>query len=214
MSEPQALRKPDSQAQFTWHQRGGWGQWVAETPLCDRTGLYLWSQWLQASLYLSEVMDVNKGKWFLLGVNFSVSCSVLSNSLQPHGLQPTRLLGPWNSPGKNTGIGCHSLLQGIFPTQGMNPGLLHCRWILYHLRHQGSLDINLSLRKKTNGSGIWSFFHLLQKRPGLGHLDHARGLPNHPPESPLCQRGRENGCLKCKPHGLLLRVSEGPIFPG
>ena len=42
------------------------------------------------------------------------------------------------SPGKNTGVGCHNLLQGIFPTRGSNPGLLHCRWILYHLRHQGS----------------------------------------------------------------------------
>jgi len=42
------------------------------------------------------------------------------------------------SPGKNTGVSCHALLQGIFPNQGSNPGLLHCRWILYHLRHWGS----------------------------------------------------------------------------
>ena len=40
--------------------------------------------------------------------------------------------------GKKTGAGCHALIQGIFPTQGSNPGLLHCRWILYHLSHQGS----------------------------------------------------------------------------
>ena len=40
-------------------------------------------------------------------------------------------------PGKNTGAGRHSLLQGIFPIQGLNPGLLHCRWILYHLSHHG-----------------------------------------------------------------------------
>ena len=40
-----------------------------------------------------------------------------------------------DSPGKNTRVGCHALLQGIFPTQGSNPGLLHCRWILYHLSH-------------------------------------------------------------------------------
>ena len=46
----------------------------------------------------------------------SVSCSVVSNSLQPHGLQPTRLLCPWNSPGKNTGVGSYSLLQGIILT--------------------------------------------------------------------------------------------------
>ena len=43
-----------------------------------------------------------------------------------------------DSPGKNTGVGCHALLQGIFPTQGSNPCLLYCRWILYHLSHQGS----------------------------------------------------------------------------
>ena len=50
----------------------------------------------------------------------------------PHDLQSARLLGPWDSPGKNTGVGCHFLLQGIFPTQGLNPSLRHCRWILYH----------------------------------------------------------------------------------
>ena len=45
---------------------------------------------------------------------------------------------PWDSPGKNTGMGCHFLLQGILPTQGSNPGLPHCRKMLYHLSHQGS----------------------------------------------------------------------------
>ena len=49
-----------------------------------------------------------------------------------------RLLCLWNSPGQNTGVGSHFLLQGIFPIQGLNPGLLHCRQILYHLSHQGS----------------------------------------------------------------------------
>ena len=43
-----------------------------------------------------------------------------------------------DSPGKNTRVGCHAPLQGIFSTQGSNPGLLHFRWILYHLSHQGS----------------------------------------------------------------------------
>ena len=62
----------------------------------------------------------------------------MSDSLRPHGLQPTRVLCPWDSPGKNTGVGCHFLLQGIFPTQGSNPGLLPCGQTLYHLSHQGS----------------------------------------------------------------------------
>ena len=68
----------------------------------------------------------------------------MSDSLRPHGLQPTRLFCPWDSPSKNTGLGCHSLLQGIFltegsnPTQGLNLGLLHCRRILYRLSHRES----------------------------------------------------------------------------
>ena len=67
--------------------------------------------------------------------------SVVSNSLWPYELQPTRFLCPWDSPGKNTGLGCYFLLQGIFPTQGSCPYLLclwHCRWILYRLSHLGS----------------------------------------------------------------------------
>ena len=57
----------------------------------------------------------------------------MSDSLQPHGLY-----SPWNSPGHNTGVGSLSLLQGIFPTQVSNPGLSHCRRILYQLSHKGS----------------------------------------------------------------------------
>ena len=57
----------------------------------------------------------------------------MSDSLWPHGLH-----SPWNPPGQDTGVGSLSLLQGILPTQGLNPGLLHCRWILYQLSHQGS----------------------------------------------------------------------------
>ena len=64
-----------------------------------------------------------------------VSPSVMSNSLWPHGLYPARLLCPRNFPGKNTGVDCHLLLQRIFPTQGLNLGLLHCRWCPYHLSH-------------------------------------------------------------------------------
>ena len=61
------------------------------------------------------------------------SHSVMSNSLWPHGLY-----SPWNSPGQNTGVDSCSLLQGIYPTQESNWGLLHCRRILYQLSYQGS----------------------------------------------------------------------------
>ena len=63
----------------------------------------------------------------------SVSCSVVLDSLQLYRHSPARLLCPWNSPGKNAEVGSHSLLQGIFLTQGLNQGLLHCRQILYQL---------------------------------------------------------------------------------
>ena len=67
-----------------------------------------------------------------------LSHSVVSDSLQPHGLQPAKLLCPWDSPGTNIGVGSLSLPQGIFPTQGSNPGLPHCRWILCRLNPQGT----------------------------------------------------------------------------
>ena len=80
--------------------------------------------------------------------------SVVSNSLRPHGLQPTRFLCPWNSPGKNPGLGCHSLLQGIFPTQGSNLGLPHCRQIFfYHLSHQGNTNnVEFSIKYRDEDS--------------------------------------------------------------
>ena len=70
---------------------------------------------------------------FQLKSKVSESCSVASDSLWPH-----ELYSPWNSPGQNTGVGGLSLLQGIFPVQGLNPDLLFCRQIFYHLSHYGS----------------------------------------------------------------------------
>ena len=62
----------------------------------------------------------------------------MSDSLQPYGLYDLRLYSPWNSLDQNPGVDSLSLLQGIFPTQGPNLGLLNCRWILYQLSHKGS----------------------------------------------------------------------------
>jgi len=64
----------------------------------------------------------------------------MSDSLRPHGLDSS-----WNSPGKNTGVGSPSLLQEIFPTQGSNPGLLHCTWILYQLGYKAMKEDEISL---------------------------------------------------------------------
>ena len=71
-----------------------------------------------------------------------VSRSVVPDSATP-GLWPTRLLCPRDSPGKKTGVGSHSLLQGTFLTQGSKPSLLHCRQMLYHLSHQGNHGITI-----------------------------------------------------------------------
>ena len=92
---------------------------------------------------------------FEIAVNFhseycsgSESCSVMLNSLGLH-----ELYSPWNSPGQNSGVVSLSLLQGIFPTQGSNPDLPHCRQILYCLSHQGSPK---KYWKSLSGVVIWS----------------------------------------------------------
>ena len=69
-------------------------------------------------------------EWRRCGIHTMEFCcapSVVSDTLQSYGLP-----SPWDFPGKNTAVGCHCLFQGIFPTQGSNQRLLHCRWILYH----------------------------------------------------------------------------------
>ena len=85
---------------------------------------------------LTEAEDIKK-RWEeyteLYKKDLKVKITVVSNSLWPHGLY-----SPWNSPDQNTGVGSLSLLQGIFATQESNPGLLHCRRILYQLSQKGS----------------------------------------------------------------------------
>ena len=95
-------------------------------------------------------------------VKWSESHSVMFNSLQPHGLY-----SPWNSPGQNTGVGGHSLLQGNLPKPGIKPRfpwVLHYRWILYHLSHKGSSVANkhhIKYDKSPNGKYQHSFYFFL-----------------------------------------------------
>ena len=77
----------------------------------------------------------------------------MSDSLWPCGLY-----SPWNSPGQNTGVGSLSLLQGIFPTQGSNPGLLHCGQILYQLSHATREAAEPQGKPKNTGAGSLSLF--------------------------------------------------------
>ena len=81
--------------------------------------------------FIKKKTEVAQSCWTLCD---PMDCSPPSSSV--HG----------NSPGKSTGMGCCALFQGIFPSQGLNPGLLHCRWILYQLSDQGSLDSILKSR--------------------------------------------------------------------
>ena len=80
----------------------------------------------------------SKKHWVLFHplLKWSESGLVMSESVMPWTMKPVRLLCLWNSPGKNTGVGCHSLLQGLFPCQGWNLGLLHCEQILYCMSHK------------------------------------------------------------------------------
>ena len=84
----------------------------------------------------------------------SESLSLVSDSLWPHGLCSSR-----NSPGQNIGMGSLSLFQGIFPTQGLNPGLPHCRWILYQLSHKGSPRILEWVAYLLTQESNWGLLH-------------------------------------------------------
>ena len=98
----------------------------------------LWALWVRAAVSSILLWEV-------------ICFSVVSDSLWLHGLH-----SPWNSPGQNAAVGSLSLLQGIFPTQGLNPGLPHCRWILYQLSHQGSPRILEWVAQPFSRGSSWS----------------------------------------------------------
>ena len=89
-----------------------------------------------------------------------------------------RLLRPWDFPGKNTGVGCHFLLQGIFPTQESNPVLPHCRWIIYKLRDQGIPRILKWVAYPFSSRSSWS-----RIKPGSSALQ-VDSLPAEPQGKP------------------------------
>ena len=118
-------------------------RWVIKEPKIDSRDFYFitW-QLKKTSCFHVWTRECRKGvrRWILpAGGGFCrnwpfFSDSIVSNSLWPQRLQPPRLRCSWDFPGKNTGVGCHCLLQGIFPTQGSNPSLLHLQhWQAYSL---------------------------------------------------------------------------------
>ena len=108
-----------------------------------------WANLMTASVSKEESRTKSNQKYFWKWKNKAwsfryVLCLVVQSCptlCDPMDCSPPGSSVHGDSPGKNTGVGCHALLQGIFPTQGSNPGHLHCRWILYHLSHQGSRRI-------------------------------------------------------------------------
>ena len=120
------------------------GEWTLKCPECSTV--------IQHLLKIMERITV-----LFYWKSESVRNSVMSNSLWHRGLEPTRLLCPWNSPGKNTGVGCHFLFQGIFLTQGWNLRLL---WLLHWqanslpLSHLGSYSIYSSSTFKSTCGNI------------------------------------------------------------
>ena len=118
-------------------------------------------QWVQGALFLAMprrcgTLVPRECEW-----RVSESCSVVSDSLRPHGLQ-----NPWNSPGQNTGVASLFLFQEIFPTQGLNPRLPHCRQILYQLSHKGSPLVYLEHHLGPRSQRV---------KPGLLHLSNSPG---------------------------------------
>ena len=118
-----------------------------------------------------------------------------SDSLRPHGLY-----SPWNSPGQNTGVGSFSLLQGIFPTQGLNPGLPNYTWILYQLSHKGRPLKNSSLHVESESCsvvsdslwshGLYSPWNSPGQNTGVGSLSLLQGI--------FSTQGSNPGLLHCR----------------
>ena len=125
-----------------------------------------WSREGHISVIIASVSEILA--WTIVQMAFSsTSCPINSEFccclvaklcpilFRPYGLQPTWILCPWDFPGKNTGVGCHFLLQGVFPTQGSNPPLLHWQADSFPLSDQGSLTLILPVFKMIKFYGQW-----------------------------------------------------------
>ena len=106
----------------------------------------LWKQ--KTKKFLKEVRE----NWYIMHVCVAQSHPILCD---PMDCSPPGSSVHEDSPCKNTGVGWHALFQSVFPTQGMNPGLRHCRQILYHLSHQGSPRILVCVAYPFSGGSSW-----------------------------------------------------------
>ena len=138
----------------------------------DSSALHL----LSTLLLLDQLHLISSGirSWRMgtpaLGESETVRRSVVFHSLRPHGLQPAGLLCPQDSPGKNTGVGCHALLQRIFLTQGSNlcRGFLHSKQILYVCATREALGGKRPLKisqRNPQCTFMWNLQHIPLNKP-------------------------------------------------
>ena len=130
-------------------------------------------------------------------VSVAQSCPTL---LWLHRLYPTRLFCPWHSLGRNTGVGSHSLLQAIFLPQGLNPGLLNCRQILYHLSHWGSPIIQ---------QGAYTNFVKIQRKQAINSIWVGSSELNPGSESLLSRKAYRWGWGAWGKQGKTSHISKG-----
>ena len=126
LEAPRLISRADIRTTDTWWTRDG-------------AIRYHWTQRLQPGTRVGGEHVRDKEEW---NPPSSRECPLPGGAqscptLWPYWLPPARLLCPWESPGKNPGVDCHILLQGVFLTQGLNLGPRYCRWILHRLSHQG-----------------------------------------------------------------------------
>ena len=139
-------KDPDAGKDWRWEEKGmtGWDDWMASSTRWTWVWVNSGSWWWTGRPGVLLSMGLQRVSWTWLSdwteLKVCVLCLVAQLcltlcDLMDYSLQGSSVDG--DSPGKNTGVGCCALLQEIFQTQGSNPGLLHCRWILCHLSHQG-----------------------------------------------------------------------------
>ena len=149
-------------------------------------------------LYACCALSLSTKIWWAViwtGLYFSaVLCrSVMSDSATPRTVAHQAPLS-MGSPGKDTGVGCHSLLQGIFLTLGSNPGLPHCRWLLYHLSHQGSPQSeSVSHSFVSDSAALWTVAHQPILSMEFSRQEYWSGLP-FPSSGDLPNWGIEPRC--------------------
>ena len=142
-----------------------------------------------------------------------------SHSIVSDSLQPDELYSPWNSPGQTTGVGSLSLLQGTSQTEGLNPGLPHCRWNLYQLSHKGSQRILEWVTYPFSSKSSVQFSHsVVSNSLWPRELQHSR-LPCSLPTPEACSKScplvmPSNHTILCHPFLLLPSIFPSiRVFP-